>query len=122
MSSLMKTKLTLLALLTLLMVTAVKAQTETQAGAWLRYTVKGEEFSVTLPVEPWMKTSEIFVTRLQKSRLERIIEARAGKVVYRIYVYENAKPRQSLNDFITEQTAKSDLDLTGVPRPNAAQL
>ena len=107
----MKTKLTLLASLTLLIVTAVEAQTETQAGAWLRYTVKGEEFSVTLPVEPSMTTSNIFVTRLQKSRLERVIEAKVGQVVYRIYVYENPKPRQSLKEFVVEQTARSDLDL-----------
>jgi len=108
----MKPKLPLLALSTLLIISSAKAQTQTQAGAWLRYTVNGEEFSVTLPVEPSMKTSEVFVTRIQKSRLERLIEAKAGDVVYRIYVYENPKPRQSLKDFITEQTTGSDLDLT----------
>lgn len=108
----MKTKLTLLALLTLLIVTSAKSQTETQAGAWLRYTVKGEEFSVTLPVEPSMKTWDVFVTRLQKSRLERVIEAKVDQLVYRVYVYENPKPRQSLKDFVAEQISKSDLDLT----------
>ena len=108
----MKTKLTLLPLLTLLIVTAV-VKAQTQAGqSWLRYTVKGEEFSVTLPVEPSMTTSNVFVTRLQKSRLERVIEAKVDQVVYRIYVYENPKPRQSLKDFVAEQTARSDLNLT----------
>jgi TonB family protein len=107
----MKTKLPLLSFLLLLVVTSVNAQTQPQAPTWLRYTVKGEEFSVTLPVEPEMKTSDVFVARLQKSRLERVIEAKAGELVYRIYIYENAKPRQSLKDFITEQTTHSDLDL-----------
>jgi TonB family protein len=109
--SLMKTKLTLLAL-TLLLVSSARAQTETQPAQWLRYTVKGEEFSVALPAEPSMKTSDVFITRLQKSRVERVLETKAGNVVYRIYVYENAKPRQSLDEFILEQKAKSDLDLT----------
>ena len=105
----MKIKLTFLCCLTILLTTTVKAQT--QATQWLRYTVKGEEFSVMLPIEPEMKTSDVFVTRLQKSRQERVVEAKAGPLVYRIYVYENLKPRQSLQDFISEQTKRSDLDL-----------
>jgi TonB family protein len=111
MSSTMRTRLPLLALLTFLIVCSVHAQTQTQAAPWARYTVKGEEFSVALPLEPTMKTSDVFVVRLQKSRLERVVEAKAGPLVYRIYVYENPKPRQSLKDFITEQTTRSDLDL-----------
>jgi len=107
----MRTRLPLLTLLTFLIVCSVDAQTRTQASLWLRYTVKGEEFSVTLPVEPEMKTSDVFLARLQKSRLERVVEAKAGDLVYRIYVYENPKPRQSLKDFVTEQTTRSDLDL-----------
>jgi TonB family protein len=107
----MKTKLPLLACSFILLASIANAQT--QAGpAWERYTVKGEEFSVTLPVEPSMQTSTAFVTRLNKSRLERVIEAKVDQVVYRIYVYENPKPRQSLKDFIAEQTGRSDLDLT----------
>ena len=82
-----------------------------QDASWLRYTVKEEEFSVKLPVEPSMKTSDVFVMRLKKSRRERVLEAKAGEVVYRIYVYENPKPRQSLKEFVAEQTTRSDLDL-----------
>lgn len=114
----MKTKLPLLACISILLASIANAQTQTaqpqdsQTQPWLRYTVKGEEFSVTLPVEPSMKTSDVFVMRLKKSRLERVIEAKSGDVVYKIYVYENPKPRQSLKDFIAEQTTKSDLDLT----------
>jgi TonB family protein len=98
--------------MTVLALTSVIAQTQTQPAQWLRYTVKGEEFSVTLPVEPSMKTTEAFVNRVQKSRIERVLEAKAADLVYRIYVYENPKPRQSLKEFVDEQTAKSDLDLT----------
>ncbi len=101
---------------TLILLLAVSAVSQTanppEPAQWLRYTVKGEEFSVTLPVEPEMKTSEVFIARLQKSRLERVLEAKVGDLIYRVYVYENPKPRQSLKDFIAEQTARSELDLT----------
>ena len=113
----MKTKLPLLAGLPILLgvlASIVNAQPAQQARnePWLRYTVKGEEFSVSLPVEPALKTSEVFVMRLKASRVERLIEAKDGDVVYRVYVYENPKPRQSLKEFVAEQTAKSDLNLT----------
>ncbi|HEY3581011.1 MAG TPA: hypothetical protein VGK82_10720, partial [Pyrinomonadaceae bacterium] len=107
----MKTKLPLLACLSILLASTAHAQIEA-GSTWLRYTVKGEEFSVNFPAEPSLKTSEVFVPRLQKGRMERVIEAKAGAVVYRVYVYENPKPRQTLKDFIAEQTTKSDLDLT----------
>ena len=106
----MKIKPPLLACLSVLLASIANAQT--QDNSWLRYTVKGEEFSVTLPVEPSMKTSDAFIVRLKKSRLERVIEAKDGDLVYRIYVYENPKPRQSLKEFIAEQTERSDLNLT----------
>ena len=110
----MKTKLPPLACLSLLLASIVNAQTvqQSQSESWLRYTVKGEEFSVMLPVEPSMKTSDVFIMRLKKSRLERVIEAKVGELVYRIYVYENPKPRQTLKEFIAEQTDRSDLNLT----------
>ena len=106
--------LTCLAILPGLLACIVNAQTAqpTEKAPWLRYTVKGEEFSVTLPVEPSMKTADVFVVRLKKSRLERLIEAKDGELVYRIYVYENPKPRQSLKEFVAEQTNRSDLNLT----------
>ena len=107
-------KLPLLAGISILLASVATAQTDQppQNSSWLRYTVKGEEFSVTLPVEPSMKTSDAFVLRLKKSRLERLIEAKDGDLVYRVYVYENPKPRQSLKEFIAEQTGRSDLNLT----------
>ena len=108
----MTSKLALLAAtcLTILFATTLNAQT--QSPVWLRYTVNGEEFSVTLPAEPGMKTSELFVARLNKSRVERVLETNAGGVVYAVYAYENPKPRQSLDEFILEQSAKAGLDRT----------
>jgi TonB family protein len=112
-STLMK-RLALLSVIWLVCANGVSAQTSNtpEASQWLRYTVKGEEFSVTLPAEPSMKTSDVFVMRLKKSRLERVIESTVGDVIYRVYVYENPKPRQSLKEFILEQTDRSDLNLT----------
>jgi len=101
---------------TLILLLAVSAVAQTgnppEPAQWLRYRVKGDEFSVMLPVEPEMKTSEVFNPRLQKGRVQRVIEAKTGGLVYRVYVYENPKPRQSLKEFIAEQTTRSDLDLT----------
>lgn len=94
----MKTKLPLLTLLTLLTAVSVNAQIQTPAGTWLRYTVKGEEFSVTLPIEPGMKTSEVFNVRLQKGRVERVVEARVSDLVYRIYIYENKEYSLQVDD------------------------
>jgi len=110
----MKTKLSLLSCILLVLSVIANAQTATapKPSQWLRYTVKGEEFSVTLPADPRMKTSDVFIIRLKKSRMERVLEAKVGNVVYRIYVYENPKPRQSLDEFIAEQTASSELNLT----------
>jgi TonB family protein len=110
----MRARLKFLSFILVLLTGVVNAQTSKapEPSQWLRYTVKGEEFSVSLPAEPSMKTADIFVTRLKKSRLERVVEAKVGAMVYRVYVYENPKPRQSLDDFIAEQTANSELTLT----------
>jgi TonB family protein len=79
---------------------------------WMRYTVQGEEFSVTLPTSPAMTTRKTFHTRLQKHRLELELKASSDAVLYSVDVFENSKPRQSLEDFIAEQNANSGYDLT----------
>ena len=81
-----------------------------QSERWLRYMVPGEEFSVGLPMEPSLKTSQVFVARVNKNRLERVLQARRSGLVYSVYIYENVKPRQSLEDFIAEQNADARLD------------
>jgi len=89
---------------------ASNLQAQTQSPVWLRYTVKGEEFSVTLPALPAMSTNKVFVERIKKQRVERLLIVSADGVVYSIYAFENPKPRQSLEEFIAEQAAKTAID------------
>ena len=104
----MKTKLLLLICVTLLPATMVNAQTA--ASSWVRYTAKGEEFSVALPALPAMTTTKVVVPRVGKPVQERAMKTWADGVVYSVYSLENRIPKQSLEDFIAEQTAKSPLD------------
>jgi TonB family protein len=78
--------------------------------SWSRYTVKGEEFSVTLPAHPAMSTVKRFQMRTGKTRLERQLHVSEGGVRYVINVFENPKPRQSLEEFIAEQRERSGHD------------
>src|SRR5688572_18452101 len=117
----MKTKLPLL-LCILFLTVAVKAQTPSGIGPgrgvrpgfsqWPRYTVKGEEFSVALPTLPSMVTRNAPLAGTNKQRMERVLQVASGTVEYSIYIYENPKPRQSLEDFIREQTATSAREVT----------
>lgn len=104
----MKQQILLLAATLVLLPTIINGQSPT--ARWLRYTVKGEEFSVILPAAPTLKTSQVFQPRLQKNRSERVLEARTDDQVFTVYVYENSKPRQSLEDFIDEQNKDSRLN------------
>lgn len=69
---------------------------------WQRYTVAGEEFSVSLPVLPAMNTRKIFLERFRKSRTERELGAYWNGIVYSIQTFENY-PRQSLDEFIAKR-------------------
>lgn len=75
---------------------------------WVRYTVKGEEFSVSLPVMPAMATQTNYILKLDKRRQHRVIAAYADGVVYAIYSFENPKRRQSLEDLIAEFYGESE--------------
>lgn len=79
---------------------------------WKRYTVKGDEFSVTLPTLPAMTTVKTLQMRVQKHRRERQLRTTLDNVVYTIDVFENPEPRQSLEEFIAEQNANAAYDLT----------
>lgn len=118
----MKTKLPLL-LCILFLACAVQAQTggggivvDAPSGIapgpgsvkWPQYTVKGEEFSVGLPRLPAMETRKAPIAGTNKTRRERVLKTSTGDVDYSIYIYENPKPRQSLEDFIREQTANAN--------------
>lgn len=93
--------------------TAIMAQAESAApvtlseqaevDGWTRYTVAGEKFSISLPSVPLMMTSE-GMTGSKKVRSERLLGVHADRAVYAVFIYENSKRQQSLNDFIVEQT------------------
>lgn len=107
----MKTKLPLLILIFLFAAT-VQAQSAPDPSTWTRYTVEDEEFSVTLPAHPSMTSIKVHRQRTQKQTRERVLATSANGVIYSVYVCANPKPRQSLEEFIKEQTVKSQLDLT----------
>jgi TonB family protein len=65
---------------------------------WQRYTVKGEEFSVSLPALPAMNTRRFSVTPTQQ-RIQRVLGSYADGVAYAIYTFENPQ-RQTLDEFI----------------------
>lgn len=111
----MKRRFTLPSAVLIVVAGAVSAQTQTASTAadWKRYTVKGEEFSVLLPHLPAMTSSKKSVPRVQngkpiaKTRTERVLVASADGITYTIYAFENPAPRQTLDEFIAEQTATS---------------
>jgi TonB family protein len=100
----MKTRLALVVCLALVPASTVSAQTPNapETAPWNRYTIKGEEFSVMLPAAPSLATKKGL--HANKVRLERTLTSSAGGVFYAVYTYENPTPKQSLADFITEQT------------------
>ena len=76
---------------------------------WDRYTVKGEEFSVILPMLPAMITVK---APEKPQRRQRQLLTTLGGVVYEINIFDNPGPSQSLTDFIAEQTENSVYDVT----------
>lgn len=113
---------TILILACLLLVTSaqVKTTTKSEQLPWKAYTVADEQFSVALPTMPALHTSKPFVDRIRKNRKQWELGCYADGVVYVIYVQENPKPRQSLEDFITErgsgpgQVSESNVTRDGV--------
>jgi len=79
-------------------------------GSWSRFTVKGEEFSVLLPTLPAMTTNKGLRNSDQKQQSQRHLKTSLDEVVYSIEVFENPKPRQSLDEFIAEQTLNAEYD------------
>lgn len=106
-------KLTLLSCILILLATVVSGQTSNapDPAQWKRYTVKGEEFSVTLPAVPGMASNKAAVHVVDKWRLERVITTSADGVTYTIFARENPKQKQSLKNFIDDQAEKFGLDL-----------
>lgn len=89
--------------LLLLLASAVAAQENgsvQNASSWQRYTIKGEDFSIKLPLQPAMATiDDVSSDELLISR-ERQIGAYADGVVYTISILEDGKPKQTLKNFL----------------------
>ncbi len=72
------------------------------AQEWQTYTVKGEEFSVNLPVLPAMTTQKIQRMHRPRRQTEREIGAYWNGVAYVIRTVENTS-NQSLDDFVKKR-------------------
>ena len=79
-----------------------KTQSDTQT--WSRYTVEGEEFSVLLPYLPAMTTTRGMRKGDHEYQMQRQLESSLEGVLYIIEVYENPKPQQSLDDFLSQRS------------------
>jgi len=98
----------------ILLAGAVKAQESKSVDVsdpqnWKRYTVTGDEFSVSLPSMPEMKTSKDFRPQIQKERSGRHLRTLLDGIKYGVDVLENPAG-QSLEDFIAEYKAARDFD------------
>lgn len=121
----MKKLISLLLCTLLLAVAGAQAQDNKRSSpAWTFYTIKDEEFSVALPSHPSMHTVKEKREKPQKDRRKRVLGASYDEVTYTIYVVDNSEPRQSLDEFIKEQTTNpatvlasaDDVTLNGVTR------
>src|SRR5262245_7024117 len=71
-------------------------------SSWQRYTVKGEDFSIKLPLLPAMATIDDFRSDEKLSSRERQLGAYADGVVYTISILDNGKPNQAFKNFVRE--------------------
>src|SRR5215208_5644371 len=87
----------------LMMVASVARPQILENAPWTLYTVKGERFSIALPVLPVLQTSKETRMRPQKDRQRRVIKCSMKGVDYSVQIVENPKPRLTLDSFIQEQ-------------------
>jgi len=85
----------------MLMLIVSSAGAQTDPSDWHRYTVKGEQFSVALPTLPAMDYRKVRLG-LRGERLEISMGSYGNGVVYTVFVFENLRPRQSLDSFSDE--------------------
>ena len=88
-----------LVLLLLLLATTVVAQQDN----WQRYTIRREEFSVTLPVHPAMETRKAMVMRLARERVQHTLGAYADGLAFTVLCVDNSSPRESLDDYLERE-------------------
>jgi TonB family protein len=91
---------------------------------WQRYTVKGEEFSVSLPALPAMTTDKYTNLNPRYERTVRVLGSYGSGVAYAINTFENQQG-QSLEEFINyiklrrsrlrEWKDATDISLNGFP-------
>jgi TonB family protein len=79
-------------------------KTTSAQPSWKRYTVEGEEFSVLLPALPAMTTTRAMRKSDHESQIQRQLEISEDGLLYTVEVYQNPKPTQSLDEFISERT------------------
>src|SRR5215216_1272585 len=119
----MKTlRLPLLIIPLLLIVGNAQAQTPSRSESppWQMYTVHGEDFSMALPTLPSLHTTHEFLDQPRGFRRVYGLGSYADGVVYVTYVYENPRPRQSLEAFLKQHVALplssySNVSLDGFP-------
>jgi len=66
---------------------------------WQRYTVNGEEFSVSLPALPAMTTQKFTNLNPRLNRIVRVLGSYGSGVAYAVHAFENPQ-NQSLEEFI----------------------
>lgn len=98
----------ILIIVCLLFVATAHAQTSSQPD-WKRYSVRDEQFSVSLPTRPAMHTSHLYFEPTRKDRTQRLLGSYADGVVYTIVVLENPQHRESFEDFILNNRYGVDL-------------
>jgi TonB family protein len=79
------------------------AVSSAQQNDWKKFTVRDEEFSISLPAVPAMTTTERKLRGTSTEVTERVLGAYADGVAYAIFSFEN-KPERSLDSFIEEQS------------------
>ena len=99
-----------LALLLLIIAVSITQAQEPSNRSWSRYTVKDEEFSVLLPTLPAMTTTKALRKGDHERQTQRQLETSLDGVLYTIDVYQNPKPRQSLDEFIAAMSADLKYD------------
>lgn len=90
---------------------AQPAGTAPQPSAWQRYTVRGEDFSITLPTRPAMATDRLpKVNPFDRDRLMRQLGVYADGVVYTIFSIEDEDPKRTLENFLKKLSPKLGWD------------
>jgi len=83
------------------------AAQQTDPASWQRYTVRGEEFSITMPTVPAMATNWDYQAQI-KVRRRRTLGAYADGLVYMLQSVE--KKQGPLEEYIKREVSKSDWD------------